>query len=87
MVAHPVWNKSFSCSIAKSSEQLFFQILAVGSSEEDEMLFEQLVIHATEIEAMFKDESGGTVEKEIKTNSDNSYKVTVSIKTDESAKL
>lgn len=51
------------------------------------MLFEQLVIHANEIEAMFKDESGGTVEKEIKTNSDNSYKVTVSIKTDESAKL
>ena len=45
------------------------------------------MIHANEIEAMFKDEIGGTVEKEIKTNSDNSYKVTVSIKTDESAKL
>lgn len=45
------------------------------------------MIHANEIEGMFKDDVGSSVEKEIKTNSDNLYKVQITVKSDESAKL
>ncbi len=53
--------------------------------EEDEILFDQFVIHASEIESMFKEELQET--KNIKTNADNSYNVLISVKTDETAKL
>jgi hypothetical protein len=44
------------------------------------------VIHADEIEGIFKNETGLTVEKDFTTNSDSTYIVSLTVKTDESSK-